>query len=66
MTFLVSTVTTKKAYSTINIIKTRLYNKIEDDFLVNYLIIYIEKKIAKNFIINYIIDEFCSIKQHRA
>jgi len=38
----------------------------EDDFLVNYLIVYIEKKIAKKFTIDMIIDDFYSMKKRRA
>jgi len=29
-----------------NIVMIRLYNKIENDFLINYLVIYIEKEIT--------------------
>lgn len=47
------------------IIMTRLHNKMGDDFFVDYLVIYIEKKILENFIINSIIDEFSSMKQRR-
>jgi hypothetical protein len=38
----------------------------EDDFLANYLIVYIEKEIAKRVIIDMIIDDFYSIKERRA
>jgi hypothetical protein len=44
------------------IVKTRLRNRIEDDFLVNYLIVYIEKEIAERFTIDMIIDDFYSMK----
>ena len=37
------------------IVKTRLRNRIEDDFLVNYLIVYIEKEIAEKNTIDMII-----------
>jgi hypothetical protein len=45
------------------IVKIRLYNRMEDDFLANYLIVYIEKKIDERFTIDMIIDYFNSMKQ---
>jgi len=48
------------------IVKTRLRNRMEDDFLANYLIIYIEKEIVERFIIDMIIDYFYSMKERRA
>jgi len=47
------------------IIKTRLHNKMEDDFLTNYMIIYIEKQIVEKFITNIIIDYFPSMKKRQ-
>jgi len=38
----------------------------KDDFLANYLIVYIEKEIAERFTINMIIDYFYSMKERRA
>jgi hypothetical protein len=38
----------------------------EDDFLANYLIVYIEKEIAERFTIDMIIDDFYSMKERRA
>jgi len=35
----------------------------KDDFLANYLIVYIEKEIAKRFTIDMIIDEFYYMKE---
>jgi len=48
------------------IVKTRLLNQMEDDFLVNYLIVYIEKEIAERFTIDMIINDFYSMKERRA
>jgi len=45
------------------IVKTRLCNRMEDDFLANYFIVYIE--IAERVIIDMIIDDFYSIKERR-
>ena len=49
---------TKRAFSAMKIVKTRLCNRMEDDFLANYLIVYIEKEIAERFTIDMIIDDF--------
>jgi len=48
------------------IIKTRLLNRIENDFLANYLIVYIEKEIIERFTIDMIIDDLYSMKKQRA
>jgi hypothetical protein len=48
------------------IVKTRLLNRMEDDFLASYLIVYIEKEIVKRFTIDMIIDDFYSMKERRA
>jgi ribosomal protein L31E len=53
-----SSQSTERAFSAINIVKTRLRNRMEDDFLANYLIVYIEKEIAERFTIDMIIDDF--------
>jgi len=45
------------------IVKTRLHNQMEDDFLANYLIVYIEKKIDERFTIDMIINYFNFMKQ---
>ena len=42
------------------IVKTRLCNRMEDDFLANYLIVDIEKEIAERVTIDIIIDDFYS------
>jgi hypothetical protein len=48
------------------IVKIRLRNRMEDDFLANYLIVYIKKEIAERFTIDMIIDDFYSMKEQRA
>ncbi|GMJ08630.1 hypothetical protein like AT1G19260 [Hibiscus trionum] len=65
LTLLVSTATTKRAFSAMKIAKTSLRNKIEDDFLSDYLIVYIKKEIAEKFTIDSIIDDFYSMKKRR-
>ncbi|XP_028056768.1 uncharacterized protein LOC114260775 [Camellia sinensis] len=42
----ISTTTTERALSAMKIVKTRLRNKMEDDFLSSYLLTYVEKDIA--------------------
>ncbi|XP_019460090.1 PREDICTED: zinc finger MYM-type protein 1-like [Lupinus angustifolius] len=42
----VSTATTERSFSAIKIIKTRLRSKMEDEFLVDNMVIYIDKEIA--------------------
>ena len=44
---LVATVTVEKAFSTMNIIKNRLRNKLGDQWMNNCLVTYIEKYIFK-------------------
>jgi len=57
---------TERAFSVMNIVKTRLCNRIDDDFLANYLIVYIKKEIAERFTIDMIIDDFYFMKKQRA
>jgi ribosomal protein L31E len=57
---------TERAFSAIKIVKTRLRNRMKDDFLANYLIVYIEKEITERFTIDMIIDDFYSMKERRA
>lgn len=49
----------------ISLIKTKLWNKMDDDFLANYLITYIEKEIAQNFEVDDIINDFYEMKERR-
>ena len=48
LTFLVSTTTSERAFSTMKIVKTRLRNKMKDEFLIDKLIVNIEREIVKN------------------
>jgi len=57
---------TERVFSAMKIVKIRLRNRMKDDFLANYLIVYIEKEIAERFTINMIIDDFYSMKERRA
>ena len=65
LTLSVSTATTKRAFSTIKLLKTRLRNRMEDELLADNMIVYIKKEISRNFTIEMIINEFYSMKNHR-
>ncbi|KAI3447341.1 hypothetical protein Pfo_004006 [Paulownia fortunei] len=65
LTLLVSTATTKRAFSSMKFVKTRLRNKMENDFLASSLLMYIKKEIAQTFSIDSIIDEFDVMKKRR-
>jgi len=65
LTLPVSTATTERSFSAMRIVKTRLHNKMEDDFLTNSLIMYIEREIAKTLSIDSIIDDFRDLKERQ-
>jgi hypothetical protein len=47
------------------VVKTRLRNKMNDDFLANNLVIYIEKEISESFSSDLILDDFVSLRSRR-
>ena len=57
-----STTTTKRAFSAMKIVKTRLRNKMEDEFRIDNLLVYIEREISKSFNSDFIFDDFVSLK----
>ncbi|KAK8345066.1 hypothetical protein V6Z12_A07G122800 [Gossypium hirsutum] len=63
LTLLMSTATIERTFSAMKIVKTRLHNSMEDDFLPIYLVAYIRKKIAQEFSIDFIIDELDLMKK---
>jgi hypothetical protein len=65
LTLPVSTTTTEQAFSAKNIVKTRLRNKIEDEFLTDSPMVYIERKVAATISIDSIIDNFRDSKKRR-
>ena len=65
LTLPVSTATTEQTFSTMKLLKKRLCNRMEDEFLADNMIVYIEKEIAGNFTIEMIMDEFYSMKNRR-
>ncbi|GAV90632.1 LOW QUALITY PROTEIN: Dimer_Tnp_hAT domain-containing protein, partial [Cephalotus follicularis] len=65
LTLPVSTATTERAFSAMKIIKTRLRSKMEDDFLTNCLVVYIEQAITEKISVDNIIDDFYDMKKRR-
>ncbi|XP_071697594.1 uncharacterized protein [Rutidosis leptorrhynchoides] len=66
LTLPVLTATTERAFSGMKLCKTRLRNKISDDFLADNLLVYIEREIAEKFDSDSIIDDFKMLKGRRA
>jgi hAT family C-terminal dimerisation region len=64
-TLLVSTVTTERAFSAMKLVKTGLRNRMGDDFLRDYMIVYIEKEIAERFTSDDIIDLYDFLDSRR-
>jgi hypothetical protein len=58
LTLPVSTATTERAFSSMNIIKNKLRNKIEDEFLDDLMLLYIEKEFADQIDNDSVIAEF--------
>ena len=65
LTLPVSTSTTERAFSSMKFIKNRLRNKIENEFLTDCMIIYIERDFASSIDNDSIVDEFYSMKKRR-
>ena len=65
LTLLASTATTKQTFSAIKVVKTNLQNKMENDFLKDSLMLYIEKDTTSTFSFDSIIDDFEDLKEHR-
>ena len=65
LTLPVSTTTTERAFSAMNVIKTNLRNKMEDEFLSNAMMLFIERDIAATISTDSIIDDFEDLKRRR-
>ena len=65
LTLPISIATTERAFLAMKLLKTRFRNRMEDEFLADNMIVYIEKEIAGNFTIEMIMDEFYSMKNRR-
>jgi hypothetical protein len=65
LTLLVSTASAERAFSSLKIIKTRLRNKMEDDFLANNMLVHIEAEVMEDYNYEDIIDDFNDLKKRR-
>ena len=55
----------RNKFSTMKVVKTNIQNKIENDFLTDSLMLYIEKDIASTFSLDSIVDDFEDLKERR-
>ena len=65
LTIPVSTATTERAFSIMKVVKTNLRNKMENDFLTDSLMLYIENDIASTFSLDSIVNDFENLKERR-
>ncbi|KAL6534454.1 hypothetical protein OROHE_013379 [Orobanche hederae] len=65
LTLPVSTATTERSFSAMNIVKTRIRNKMEDEFLNDSLILHIERELAEKITLDEIIEDFKAAKDRR-
>ncbi|KAK1348228.1 hypothetical protein POM88_054971 [Heracleum sosnowskyi] len=65
LTLPVSTATAERTFSAMSFVKNKLRKKMEDVFLQDYLITYIEKEVAEKFDNDSIIEVFYKMKKHR-
>jgi hypothetical protein len=63
VTLPVSTASAERAFSTLKIIKTRLHNKMEDDFLANILLVNIEREITEKYSYEDVLAHFTGKKK---
>ena len=52
-----------RAFSAMKVVKTNLQNKMENDFLKDFLMLYIEKDIISTFSLDLLIDDFEDLKE---
>ncbi|XP_038713467.1 uncharacterized protein LOC120007343 [Tripterygium wilfordii] len=65
LTLPVSTATTERAFSAMKFIKSDLRNKMENEYLNDSLVVFIEREIAETIDTNSIIDTFASSKDRK-
>jgi len=65
MTLPVFTTTIDRTFSAMKHVKTVLLNKIKEEFLADFMMIYIERDLVEDFDSDSIIDEFYSTKHQR-
>jgi hypothetical protein len=66
ITLPVSTATAERIFSILKIVKTRLRNKIEDQYLANSLLVQVEGEIVEHYTYDDIISDFKDLKNRRA
>jgi hypothetical protein len=66
ITLPISTASAERAFSSLKIIKTRLRNKMEDDYLANSLLLQIEREISDQYSYEDIMADFKARKNRRA
>ncbi|XP_066357925.1 uncharacterized protein [Miscanthus floridulus] len=66
VTLPVSTATAERIFSVLKIVKTRLRNKIEDQYLANSLLVQVEGEIVEHYTYDDIISDFKDLKNRRA
>jgi len=66
VTLPVSTATAERIFSVLKIVKTRLRNKIEDQYLANNLLVQVEGEIVEHYTYDDIISDFKDPKNRRA
>jgi len=47
------------------IVKTRLHNKMDDEFLADNLVVYIEREISESFNSDLILDDYVSLRERK-
>jgi hypothetical protein len=65
LTLPVSTASSERSFSALKIVKTKLRNKIGDEFLSNLMVLYVEKDLAQTIDIETIINKFGTIGNRR-
>ena len=65
LTLPVSTTTTERSFSAMNLIKTRLRNKMEDEFLNDSLVLHFEMELAETISLETIMQNFKKVKDRR-
>jgi hypothetical protein len=65
LTLPVSRSSVERAFSALKIIKTRLCNKMEDDFLTNSMIVHIEGELLEDYSYEDIIKDFNDVKDRK-
>ena len=65
LTLPIFTATTERSYSAMNHIKTRLRNKMEDEFLNDSLVLHFEMELAETISLETIMQNFKKVKDRR-